>query len=181
MAEHGYVIVGRIKRAHGIRGEIVVEPMTDEPDAVFASGRRVIAGNMRGDVDEDASELHVSGLRPMGDNLLLQVDEVKDRNDAELWRGRYLFVPEAEVTQPEEGEVFIHELPGMLVESAAGRIYGEVLHTFDFPQGLMLEVRQPGGTTAMLPFRAELILSVDREARRIVVDVPLGLFDEEPG
>ncbi len=177
MAATGYVIVGRIKRAHGIRGEIVVEPLTDEPDAVFASGRRVLAGNNDGDVDEDATELHVTSVRPFGKNVLLFVEGLNDRNDAALWSGRYLLLPESEVTQPAEGEVFVHELPGMKVVSAAGQNYGEVAHTYDLAHGLMLEVKQASGSSAMLPFRAELIVNVDRAARVITVVVPDGLFD----
>jgi 16S rRNA processing protein RimM len=177
MADSGYVIVGRIKRAHGIRGEIVVEPLTDEPDAIFVSGRSVLAGNVSGDIDAKSTALHVSAMRPFGRNILLFVDELTDRSEAEQWTGRYLLIPGSEVAPPAEGEVFVHELPGMTVTSPDGSVHGEVVATYDLPQGLMLEVKLRSGSAAMLPFRAEMIASVDRAARTIVANVPEGLFD----
>ncbi|MGH7671150.1 MAG: hypothetical protein ACRENQ_16830, partial [Gemmatimonadaceae bacterium] len=50
MAAPEFLIVGRVRKAHGIRGELVVEPITDAPDAIFAPGRRVFAGTPSGDV-----------------------------------------------------------------------------------------------------------------------------------
>jgi 16S rRNA processing protein RimM len=178
MAGSGYVIVGRVKRAHGLKGELVVEPLTDAPDAVFAPGRRVFAGDVFGDAGLHPDEVSVTGMRPFGDNMLLFFLSVADRNAAELWRGRYLFLPSSEIEEPAEGEVFVHELPGMRVVSAGADAieYGEVAATYDLPQGLMLEVALTGGANAMLPFREEMIVSVDREARVITVNVPEGLF-----
>ena len=178
MAGDGYVIVGRVRRAHGIRGEIVVEPLTDEPDAVFASGRRVFVGNMNGDAGDDPDVAHVRASRPFGESILVFMEELADRTQAELWNGRYLFLRADEISQPAEGEVFVHELPGMRVVSAITREeYGEVIATYELPQGLMLEVMRKSGSPAMLPFRAEMIVDVDRAARVIAVNVPEGLFD----
>jgi 16S rRNA processing protein RimM len=179
MAGSGYVIVGRVKRAHGIKGELVVEPLTDAPDVIFASGRRVFAGDARGDAGDEPAALHVSAVRPFGANILAFVNEISDRTEAELWRGRYLFLPEDEIEQPAEGEVFVHELPGMKVVSSdeGRREYGEVSHTYELPQGLLLEVVQTNGAKALLPFRAEMIVNVDRAARVISVTVPEGLFE----
>jgi 16S rRNA processing protein RimM len=116
-------------------------------------------------------------MRPFGRHILVFVEELSDRTAAELWGGRYLLLPESEIEQPEEGEVFVHELPGMRVVAEDGRVYGEVIHTYELPQGLMLEVMQRSGTTAMLPFRAELVTAVSRETREITVSVPDGLFE----
>ena len=179
MTANGFVIVGRIKRAHGIRGEIVVEVMTDAPDAIFASGRSVWAGNTHGDVDQKSSELHITAARPFGDDLLVFADELTDRTSAELWRGRYLLVSESEIEEPEGDEVFLHEFPGMKVVSEDGEVQGDVSGTFDMPQGLMLEIQRPNGKTALLPFRYEMVVAVDRVARVITVSVPEGLFDAQ--
>jgi ribosomal 30S subunit maturation factor RimM len=59
-----FYLVGRVRRAHGIRGELVIETLTDAPDAIFASGRRVLAGTRAGDVTPDRQELHVLRSSP---------------------------------------------------------------------------------------------------------------------
>ena len=64
MTTPAFIIVGRVRKAHGIRGEVVVEPITDAPDAVFASGRRVFAGTAGGDLAPNRAELHIASSRP---------------------------------------------------------------------------------------------------------------------
>ena len=64
MTQPEYAIIGRVRTAHGIRGELVVEPITDAPDAVFASGRRVFAGTVAGDLARGAPTLTVGRARP---------------------------------------------------------------------------------------------------------------------
>ena len=67
------IIVGRVRKAHGIRGDLVVEPITDEPDAVFAPGRRVIAGTASGDPAKDRRELHVTAASPFKGGLIVHL------------------------------------------------------------------------------------------------------------
>ena len=58
------IIVGRVRKAHGVRGDLVVEPLTDDPDAVFAPGRRLLAGTATGDPARDGAELHIASAQP---------------------------------------------------------------------------------------------------------------------
>ncbi|HEX4470148.1 MAG TPA: hypothetical protein VH080_11465, partial [Gemmatimonadaceae bacterium] len=66
-----FIIVGRVRKAHGIRGELVVEPITDAPDMIFAPGRRVLAGTARGDLAPGARELHVEKTSPFKEGLIV--------------------------------------------------------------------------------------------------------------
>ena len=116
MTSPEFIIVGRVRKAHGIRGEVVVEVITDAPDAVFAAGRRVFAGTATGDISPSRQELHVRSVRPVNEGILVGFAEVPDRNAAELWRGRYLLLPAGEVAPPDDDEVYLHELIGMRVE-----------------------------------------------------------------
>ena len=118
MTTPAFIIVGRVRKAHGIRGEVVVEPITDAPDAIFASGHRVFAGTASGDIAPNRAELHVKSARPFSEGFLVAFAEVPDRNAAETWRGRYLLLPANELPPPSEDEVYVHELPGMRVELA---------------------------------------------------------------
>jgi 16S rRNA processing protein RimM len=174
--------VGRIRRPHGVRGELAFEALTDEPDAIFAPGRRVFQGTPEGalwldPLTRQPRALEVKALRPVKDGYLLTVVEIADRTEAEKWNGRCLMVPVEELAEPEDGEVFAHELVGMqLVDAESGTPIGEVVEFYELPQGLLLEFRTPGGT-ASLPFVEEFVEDVDREGRVIRVRLPDGLLE----
>jgi len=172
----GFYLVGRVRRAHGIRGELVVETLTDEPDAVFASGRRVFVGSAAGDPVQPSRELHVQRSSPFKGGLIVHFDGLGDRNAAERLREHTLLVPDDEVAPPGEGEMFIHDLVGMRVVLASGAPIGEVSEVFELPQGLMMEVRRPSDTV-MLPFDERTVTAVDAEARVITVDPLEGMLD----
>ena len=180
MTSPEFIIVGRIRKAHGVRGELVVECITDAPDAIFASGHRVFAGTASGDIAPNRAELHVESSRPFGEGYLIAFAEVPDRNTAETWRGRYLLVPADELPPPNDDEVYVHELPGMRVELADGQLIGSVEETYELPQGLAIDVRRAAPReqeTVLLQFDERTIASVDRESRVIVVTPPEGLLE----
>jgi 16S rRNA processing protein RimM len=180
MTTPAFIIVGRVRKAHGIRGEVVVEPITDAPDAIFASGRRVFAGTATGDLAPNGAQLHVESSRPFNEGFLVAFAEVPDRTVAETWRGRYLLLPADELPPPRDDEVYVHELPGMRVELESGELVGTVEETYELPQGLAIDVRRapPRDTeTALILFDEHSIASVDREGRVIVVTPPEGLLE----
>lgn len=174
--------VARIKRPHGVRGELAVEALTDEPDAILAPGRRVFQGTKDGELFVDPRtkaprDLHVTGLRPVKDGWLLTLAEIGDRTEAEKWNGRTLLAPLDELSEPDEGEVFAHELVGMtLVDADSDEVLGEVIEFYDLPQGLLIEFRGPKGVHSV-PFVEEFVHEVDRDGRRITVALPDGLLD----
>jgi 16S rRNA processing protein RimM len=169
------MIVGRVRKAHGIRGDLVVEPITDEPDAVFASGRRVIAGTASGDPTKDRHELHVSASSPFKGGFIVHFDEIADRTAAEQWRDRFLLLPANELQPLGADQIYVHELPGMRVELESGELVGTVLDTYDLPQGLTLDVKRETGSV-MIPYE-RFVTSVDREARVLRIDPPEGLLE----
>src|SRR5215208_722879 len=122
-----YAIVGRVRKAHGVRGELVVEPYTSAPEVLFASGARVVAGTVDGDVARGAPELSVRKASPFKGGLIVAFAEISDRNADEL-------------SPPADDEVFQHQLIGMRVERVDGAVLGTVSALYELPQGLMLEV-----------------------------------------
>ena len=178
-----FVIVGRVRKSHGVRGELVVEPISDEPDAVFASGRRFFVGDEDGRPDTRGTRIEVVGARPFKDGFLVTFAGIEDRNTADLWRDRYLLVPEDELPALGAGEIYLHDVPGMQVELPDGTVVGRVTTVWELPQGLMLDVARPpvgeGGkaATVMIPYDERTVQEVDRAGGRIVVDVPDGLLD----
>jgi 16S rRNA processing protein RimM len=171
------IIIGRVRKAHGLRGELVVEPITDEPDAVFAPGRCVLAGNTAGEAVQPARELHIAAASPFKGGFIVRFDEVSDRNEAELWRDRYLLLAAEELAGLGEGEVYLHELPGMRVLLQGNEEIGKIVAFYDLPQGLTLELSRAGGKpTVLIPYD-RVVTDVDREERVIRIDPPAGLLD----
>lgn len=181
-----FAIVGRIRKPHGIRGEVTVELLTSEPDRFFAPGSRLYAGTTTGDIAnhpedrgnrESRQELHVEAATPYRGGLIAKFDAIPDRSAAEMWRQRYLLVPSDEITPPADDEVFMHDLLGMRVRGDDGRDLGEVTAWYELPQGLTLEVKRDGGGDMLLPYRSGIVREVDLDQRVLLVDVSSGLFE----
>ncbi len=174
-------VVGRVRRAHGIKGELVVALETDAPDAIFAPGARLFVGTPAGDVAPDPQtgatrELAVESTRDFQDGLLVRFSGIADRTAAERWRGATLLVPIDELEPPADGELWVHELPGMRAVGPTGDPIGEVRGSYDLPQGLVLEILTPRGPRDV-PFNDAFVVGFDREARVITLDVPEGLLE----
>ena len=174
-------VVGRVRRAHGLKGELVVLPITDAPDAIFAPGASVLVGTPEGDLATDARTgqpraLTVKATRPFKDGLLVFFDGIADRTEAERWNGRTFLVPADELSPPAEGELFLHELPGMRAFDPAGAPLGEVQGWYPLPQGIMLEVLTPRGLRDV-PFNEAFVSNINRDARTMTLDVPEGLLE----
>ena len=185
MPEPEYAIVGLIRKAQGIRGEVIVEPLTNKPDVVFASGSRVFAGTTEGDLavirdvkgEDDVPKLTVVGSKPFKKGLIVQFEEIRDRDSAELWRGRYLLAPFSELPPPADDEVYLHNLVGMKAVTPAGAELGTVTTFYELPQGIMLDVMTARGSV-VVPYRPEFVVTADTANRTLVVDDSSGLFDD---
>jgi 16S rRNA processing protein RimM len=185
MTEPEYAIVGLIRKAQGIRGEVVVEPFTDKPDVIFASGSRVFAGNANGDLSvvrdvkgvEETPILTVSQSKPFKNGLIVRFEELQDRDSAELWRGRYLLAPFSELPPLQEDEVYLHDLIGMAVVSTTGEQIGAVTTFYELPQGIMLDVKT-ARESVVIPYRPEIIVKTDIAERTIVINDTLGFLDD---
>lgn len=174
-------VVGRVRRAHGIKGELLVTPMTDAPDAFFAPGARLFVGTADGDPAIDKAtraprEVIVTAARDFKDGLLVMLDAVTDRTEAERWNDRTLLVPMDELDEPEDGELWLHELPGFVATDMAGQVLGEVKGWYELPQGIALEILTARGLRDV-PFNDVFVRDLDRAARTMRLDLPEGLLD----
>ena len=191
MQEDAFAIIGRIRKPQGIRGDVTVELLTEEPERFFAPGSRVFAGTITGDIANHPSdrhnplsrqELHVEAASPRHGGLVVKFDAIPDRTAAEMWRQRYLLVPSSELTPPVDDEVFMHQLIGMHVRGDDGTDLGEVTALFELPQGLTLEVKRAGGdggagASVLVPYRPPVVREVDLDERVIIVEMSSGLFE----
>lgn len=169
-----HLVVGRFRKPHGLKGEVTIFPLTDDPAAVFAPGRSVWLRRMSG--DEVAGPLEVARSRPYHREWLVTFRGYDRREAVEGWRDLLLTAPAESLRPPEDGEVYLHELEGFSVQSEAGEGLGMVSAVEELPGGIMLEVQGPK-REYLLPFRKEFVRQVDREGRRLVVALPEGLVD----
>jgi 16S rRNA processing protein RimM len=168
------VVVGRIGRPHGLRGEVSVEVRTDDPDRRFAPGHTLQTD------PAVAGPLTVASGRVHSGRLLLSFDGVADRTSAEGLRGVLLLAeidPQEQPDDPEE--YFDHQLVGLLVSTVAGEPLGEVAEMLHLPGQDLLAVRRPDGREVLVPFVGQIVPTVDLDGGRVVVDPPPGLLDED--
>jgi 16S rRNA processing protein RimM len=188
MPDPEYALVGLIRKAQGIRGEVIVEPLTDKPDVVFASGSRVFAGTADGDPalakdvkgGEEIPTLTIADSRPYKQGLIVRFEEIADRDSAELWRGRYLLARFSELPPPGEDEVYLHDLIGMKAESSTGQLIGTVKTLYELPQGIILDLETPKGSV-LVPYRPEAIVRTDVAARTVVINAETGFTESSSG
>jgi 16S rRNA processing protein RimM len=167
------LVVGRVGRAHGLRGEVSVEVRTDEPEVRFAPGS-VLATQ-----PAEAGPLTVAAARWHSGRLLVSFHQVADRGAAELLRGVLLLVDAGDDSRPADpDEYYDHQLAGLPVVTTTGTRVGEVAEVLHLPSQDVLAVRRTDGREVLIPFVAQLVPTVDLDARRVVVDPPGGLIDD---
>lgn len=166
------VVVGRVRRAHGIRGEVLVQSETDHPDTVFAAGRTLTIRTP----DGAATEIEVRSMRPHKGGCLLVLAGVENRTAAETLAGRELLLSAAELEPLARGEIFVHDLVGVEVVDVAGTVIGRVRQVFLTEPADLLEVGREDGTV-LVPFTRHIVREVDIDAGRVVIDPPEGLLD----
>ena len=153
--------------------------MTDAPDVIFTSGAVVFAGDREGALTRQEGApvpLTIEDGRPMNTEWLVRVREVTDRDQADLWRGRYLLVDAARMPEPDEDEVYVFSLIGMEVEVEGKGHVGRVRDVYEAPQGLLLEVETATGRP-LVPWHPEIVARVDEDARLIVLKPLEGLLE----
>jgi 16S rRNA processing protein RimM len=169
-----HLLVGRLRKPHGLKGDCAVFPLTDEPEAVFVPGRQVWLKDLAGEVV--AGPLTIARSRKFHREWLVGF-QGHDRIEAvEAWRGTFLAADSSELRQPDAGEVYLHELAGFAVRDKQDAALGVVSDIAEGPTGIMLTVQGPK-REFLLPFRKEFVKEVDRETRRLVVTLPDGLMD----
>jgi 16S rRNA processing protein RimM len=178
-AESIEVVVGRIGKPHGIRGEVTVEVRTDEPDRRFAVGTTLRAARPHGSA-APWSALTVAATRWHQTTLLVRFEELTDRTTAESARGLMLHADVPADESPDDPEEYYdHQLVGLLAEDLEGRALGEIVAVLHGAQDI-LQVRTPDGREGLVPFVAALVPEVDVPGGRVVVADRPGLVAPFP-
>jgi 16S rRNA processing protein RimM len=160
----GHVAVGRIVRAHGTHGELVVAPLA--PLESLSVGKRVAIS----DVDYE-----ITGALSHGRALRMKLNGVDTREQAEALRGAYLEVPEGDLAALPEGQYYRFQLIGLAVYSLDGRELGCVMDVLSAPENDIYVVSGPSGEV-LIPAVDDVVQAVDLTAGRITIEIIPGLL-----
>lgn len=167
------VVVGRLGRPHGVRGEVSVELRTDEPDHRFAIG-----AVLRPVPSAGQARLTVTATRRHGERLLVTFAEIRDRTDAEAVRGAHLIVEvDADDRPGDPDEYYDHQLVGLSMRTTGDLVVGTVTEVQHLPGQDLLVVTGAAGTR-LVPFVSALVPEVDLAAGTMVVVARPGLLDD---
>jgi 16S rRNA processing protein RimM len=166
------LVVGRIGRPHGIRGEVSVEVRTDSPEERFAPGSVLVTDPV------NRGPLTVARMHWHSGRLLLTLDGVADRDGAEALRDTLLVVDADDLPELDDPDEFYdHQLVGLRVELADGTAVGVVDDVVHAPAEELIAVRRPDGDEVLVPFVSVIVPTVDLAGGRIVVEPPEGLLE----
>lgn len=174
------LVVGRIGKPHGLRGEVTVDVRTDEPERRYAVGSRLRAEPPKGSASP-LRALTVASSRWHQTTLLVAFEEIADRNAAEAARGIVLHatVP-ADETPADPDEYYDHQLVGLAAYDLEGAELGTVTGLVHGGAQDLLAIRTPDGRDTLVPFVKALVPEVDLEAGRVVVADRPGLVTPLP-
>ncbi|SEO00838.1 ribosome maturation factor RimM [Actinacidiphila rubida] len=167
------LVVGRIGRAHGIKGEVSVEVRTDEPELRLGPGA-VLATD-----PASTGPLTIATGRVHSGRLMLRFEGVTDRTGAEALRNTLLIAEVDPEERPEDPEEYYdHQLVDLDVVTRDGRAVGRILEITHLPYQDLLVVERPEGGEVLIPFVSAIVPEIDLEEQRAVIDPPPGLLDD---
>ncbi|HUK71264.1 MAG TPA: ribosome maturation factor RimM [Streptosporangiaceae bacterium] len=167
------LVVGRIGRPHGVRGEVAVDVRTDDPGQRFASGC-VLATQ-----PEALGPLTVVAARPHAGGLIVSFAGISDRDEAQQVRGTWLVIDSADVPAPDDPDEYNdYQLIGLDVVTVAGRHVGTVADVRHHGQDLLVVRTASGAAEILVPFVAAIVPEVDVRAGRLLIDPPMGLLEQ---
>jgi 16S rRNA processing protein RimM len=173
--EPGWLVVAVVRRPHGVRGELQLSLETDRPGEVFRAGRPLELGDERG--RPLGRRFTVAKARPHKDGMLVVLAELTTRDaQVEALRGHTLLIPADEAAPAAEGEVLYRDLVGCEV-IVQGRSVGTVHDLLATGGAELLVVRRRGARELLIPFVAEMVRTVDVEAKRVEMELPEGLLE----
>jgi len=165
------LVIGRIGRAHGVRGDLFVEPMTDEPDHRYADGTVLMTSN--------DTTLTVATSKWHSGRFVVHFAGFDDRNSAETLRGLTLSIEVDPSQSPQDpDEYYDHQLIGLNVVLADGTHVGTIGEVIHLPSQDLLTVLRDGEAEALIPFVTEFVPDINLATKTVVITPPPGLLNE---
>jgi len=156
------VVMGRLVGPFGVQGWLKVNPFTETPEALARFQRWVVRTR------DGWTEMALEDFAVHSKGPVAKLAGIDDRNAAEKMRGADVAIPREAMGEAQEGQLYRVDLVGLEVVDATGAVLGRVEGFFDTGETGVMVVS--GTRERMIPFIADYVKSVDREARRITVD-----------
>lgn len=164
-----FVIVGKFKRPHGIRGEIRLEVLTDFPDLILP-GKSIYTG-------DSLQPYTIKDVRWHGGDLLVSLVELPDRTAVEIFRNVMVYMKGDDIPELPEGEFYIHELVGLEVITDQDQLLGRIKEILVTGANDVYLVDAGSGREILLPATEEVVLDIDRAGGFVRVHIIPGLLD----
>ena len=165
-----YLVMGKLRKPHGIRGEMVMTVLTEYPD-LLVPGQGVYVG-------EGRVPLTIQSVRWHRDDILILFEEYADRDQVGVFRNQMLYVREEDFPELPEDEFYVHELIGMEVVTDEGRSLGFLKDILITGANDVYLVQKGEEREVLLPVIEEVVLDIDFERERILVHLLPGLIEE---
>ncbi len=159
-----YIPVGRIRSAHGIKGEVKFQYYNE----VYEDFLKYTS--LYHDEKGEKSRLTLKRVRIRGSTFILQFEEIKDRDSAEKLKGKVLYVREEDLPELEEGEYYIYQIMDMEVKNERGDLLGRVKEVINTGTHHVLDV--VGKREVLIPMVEGFIISVDLKSKELIVREP---------
>jgi len=170
-SEPEFLAVGKFRRPHGVRGEIVMSVWTDFPERL-EPGTQIFVG-------EQHSAVHIRSVRWHRDDLLIGLDEYHNREEVGALRNQIVSVPGADRPNLEDGEIYLHQILGMRVINAeSGEYLGQIVEIFETGANDVYIVRGEDGAELLLPAIEPVIMEINLEKNEIQVHLLPGLMGD---
>ena len=171
------LVIGRVAKAHGVTGEVVVDVRTDDPAERFAPGAVLRGRKPRGEPERDYV---IESVREHAGRLLVRLTGVGDRNAADEMRGTLFLISTAQLPPIEDPDEFYdHELEGLAVRTTDGTSVGTVAEVLHTAAGELLSVKTAEGREVLVPFVSAIVTAVSRAEGIVEIDPPDGLLNIE--
>jgi 16S rRNA processing protein RimM len=168
VGEPEYLVVGFLRRPHGVKGEVLMDIHTDFPDRL-KTGKTVFVG-------DEYQPMVIASRRPHGAGMLVRFRGVKNPEEAGLYRNTWVYVPTADRPELPEGEYYHHQLIGLNVISDEGRELGTLVDILETGANEVYVVRDANGDEVLLPAISPVILDISLADRQIRVHLLDGLI-----
>jgi 16S rRNA processing protein RimM len=162
-----YLVVGFLRRAHGVRGEMIMDLHTDFPERL-RSGRKLFVG-------DEHKPMTLSGVRPHAKGMLVKLKGIETPEDAGLFRNQWVYVKTTDVPALPEGKIYQHELLGFKVVDENDRSLGELVEIIETGANDVYVVKDESGKEILLPAIPSVILELDADRRLMRVHLLEGL------
>jgi 16S rRNA processing protein RimM len=169
-----WVLIGRIRSPHGIRGEVVVDSYTDFPQRLAKDSLLYLSVP-----DSSPQPLRIKRSRRHKSAWIVEFEHLKNRSDAEAIRNRDLLIPEVSLQRLPAGHYYPHQLLGCEVVIRSGEVLGTVTRVLALDSNPLLEVNGQRGEI-LIPMVETILVDVSLDQRRLTVDLPAGLLELNP-